>query len=64
MKSTWTKSSKSTANSQSVEVKETDDGVILVRSTRFPKPYDPMLAFDSEEWEAFVEAVKAGEFDL
>lgn len=56
----WKKSSFS-GGAGCVEVAVDDDGVVLVRHTRYP---DPALVFGPQEWAAFVQGVKAGEFDL
>ena len=56
----WRKSS--TCDSSScVEVVFADD-LALVRESRNGR-YGPQLRFDREEWGAFIEGAKAGEFD-
>ena len=55
----WQKSSYC-GNSACVEVAVTSDA-ILVRDAR--NPQIPPLVFTTEEWDAFVKGVKAGEFD-
>jgi hypothetical protein len=45
-----------------VEVCWTPDGAVLVRDSKHPEQ-EP-LSFTDEEWKAFVEGVKAGEFDV
>ena len=44
-----------------VEVKRTQTG-ISVRDSKVPE--NPPQIFTHEEWEAFINGVKAGEFDL
>jgi hypothetical protein len=44
-----------------VEVAMTDGGIAVRDSKR---PDSPVLSYDRDEWIAFVEGVKAGEFDL
>jgi Domain of unknown function (DUF397) len=58
---TWTKSSKSAANGNSAEAARPRVNEILVRDSKSP---NLALSFTAEEWRAFVEGVKAGEFDL
>jgi hypothetical protein len=58
----WKKSTTSGTNSGScVEVRSHDDA-IQVRDTK--DRTGPVLTFTRPEWEAFVSAVKDGEFDL
>jgi Domain of unknown function (DUF397) len=57
----WRKASASNGSSACVEAREVDGGV-SVRNSR--TPYGPTLRFTSDEWRAFVEGVRAGEFDL
>lgn len=52
----------SCADASAVDVAETPDGVIVVRNGRFLD--HGALSFTRREWEAFVRAVKDGEFDL
>ncbi len=59
--SKWFKSSKSWANSQCVEV-NISDTVVSVRDSKNPE--GPCLEFTRDEWTAFVEGAKTGEFDL
>ncbi|GAB1644380.1 DUF397 domain-containing protein [Krasilnikovia sp. MM14-A1259] len=57
----WFKSSRSSGNGACVEVAIVGDGV-AVRDT---KDRDSgTLAFTHQEWHAFVDGVKRGEFDL
>jgi Domain of unknown function (DUF397) len=57
----WCKASASNGSSACVEVRFVGDGV-GVRNSRHP--YGPTLRFTLDEWRAFVEGVRAGEFDL
>jgi hypothetical protein len=58
----WKKSSKSGGNGGScVEVRRRDS-TIQVRDSKDPD--GPMLTFNPEEWEAFVDCARKGEFDL
>jgi hypothetical protein len=45
-----------------VEVGEAPDGAVIVRDTKDPERR-VALTFTREEWVAFVQGVKAGEFD-
>jgi Domain of unknown function (DUF397) len=56
----WRKSTRSNAQANCVEVAETPDAV-SVRDSK--DPGGPVLIFTREQWRAFVEAVKDGEFD-
>jgi hypothetical protein len=47
---------------QCVEVDRLDIQDIRVRDGKDPD--SPILSFTKEEWEAFIQGVKAGEFDL
>jgi hypothetical protein len=58
----WRKSTKSSGNGQCFEVAERDDGSRLVRDSK-DHGRGPVLAFTAGEWRAFVDGVKAGEFD-
>jgi len=58
----WKKSSRSSADAQSVEVAELSGGYVAVRDSRTPD--GPALVFTPSEWEAFVGGVRDGEFDL
>lgn len=57
----WIKSTLSASNGACVEV-DMGGPKILVRQSRDPE--GERLAFTREEWEAFVEGAKRGEFDL
>jgi hypothetical protein len=57
---TWRKSTRSGANGNCVEVAEFNNAVALRDSK---DPTGPALLFTSEEWAAFIEGAKDGEFD-
>jgi hypothetical protein len=46
-----------------VEVGQAPDGTVVVRDAKDPQR-PASLAFDRTEWAAFVDGVKAGEFDV
>lgn len=58
----WTKSTRSNTTGSCVEVRPTEDGAVQVRNSRHPD--GPVNTFTAAEWAAFVEGVRAGEFDL
>ena len=58
----WRKSTKSSGNGQCFEVAVQHDGSRLVRDSK-DRGTGPVLSFSAGEWQAFVDGVKAGEFD-
>ncbi|MER7662665.1 MULTISPECIES: DUF397 domain-containing protein [unclassified Streptomyces] len=59
---TWTKSSYSTGNGACVEVKSPVEQAIAVRDSKVPA--GPSISFVPESWNAFVNEVGQGAFDL
>ena len=57
----WIKSSYSFSNSNCVEVAPGTSGMVVVRDSKQPR--GPFLVFSGDEWAAFRDGVKAGEFD-
>ena len=57
----WRKASRSGANGACVEVRRIGDQ-IQVRDSK--NPNGPVLSFTPTEWEAFLDGVQKGEFDL
>jgi Domain of unknown function (DUF397) len=59
----WKKSTRSNGSGNCVEVAANLPGVVAVRDTK-DKGTGPILTFTPDEWDAFVGAMKDGEFDL
>lgn len=57
----WRKSERSNPSGNCVELAELDRGSIAVRNSRFLE--GPVLVYTREEIAAFLEGVKAGDFD-
>lgn len=58
---TWIKSTRSNGSGNCVETAALPDGTRAVRDSK--NPDGPVLTFAPPGWRAFVEGVKAGEFD-
>lgn len=56
----WTKA-KSCAAGNCVQVATTDDGLVLIGDSK--NPAGPALAYSQDEWNAFLEGAKNGDFD-
>jgi Domain of unknown function (DUF397) len=59
--SNWVKSSLSFANGNCVEVADLRDAGVSVRNSRDPEGL--VLQFTPDEWSAFLDGVRNGEFD-
>jgi hypothetical protein len=57
----WVKSSASFANGNCVQVSWLPSGNVAVSNSRSPE--EGILVFRLEEWEAFIQGAKNGEFD-
>ena len=58
----WRKSSLSGgSDGNCVEVAATPEGATAVRDSK--DPHGPVLVFSNDEWSAFLEGAKHGEFD-
>jgi hypothetical protein len=60
-RATWRKSTRSGGQGNCVEVATTPTA-IGVRDSKDPS--GPVLVFTTSQWQAFVDSVKIGEFDL
>ncbi|MEV6051891.1 DUF397 domain-containing protein [Streptomyces sp. NPDC052107] len=58
----WRKSSYSGSTNECVEIADLADGGRAVRDSK--NPDDGFFRFTAAEWSAFIQGVKAGEFDL
>lgn len=58
----WRKSTRSDANGNCVEVADNLSDVVAVRDSKHHA--GPVLVFTLDEWQAFIDGVRAGEFDL
>lgn len=59
----WFKSSASTAANNCVEVRVHSDGAVDVRDSKKGR-VGPVIQFTPQEWVAFLEGAKGGEFDV
>lgn len=58
----WRQSARSGANYDNCVEVAFVDGAVAVRDSK--QPDGPVLVFTPEEWDAFVDGAKDGEFDL
>ena len=58
---TWVKAQYSTAHGQCVEVASTSTGGTVMRDSK--DPAGPILIYPTEEFRAFLEGARNGEFD-
>jgi ABC-type amino acid transport substrate-binding protein len=58
----WRKATKSNPSGNCLEVAQLADGGIAVRDSK-QQGRGPVLQYTPQEWEAFVDGVKKGEFD-
>lgn len=59
----WSKSTRSNPSGNCVEVSGTEMDEVLVRDTKALEK-GPTLKFTRDEWIAFIEGAKLGEFDI
>lgn len=59
----WFKASASTGANNCVEVRFTAEGAVDVRNSK-QVGVGPVVQFTQEEWAAFLDGAKKGEFDL
>ncbi|MGA5816606.1 DUF397 domain-containing protein [Kitasatospora sp. NPDC094028] len=57
---TWRKSTYSNGDGDCVEVAAHSQGIVPVRDSKDPR--GPVLDFTREAWQAFMAAIRAGEF--
>jgi hypothetical protein len=57
----WRKATKSGNNGQCVEVAFTASGEVAVRDSK--NPTGAILKFTADEWDAFLDGARSGEFD-
>ena len=57
----WTKASASADNGNCVELAGLTGGGVAVRDSK--DPHGPVLRYTAQEWAAFLDGAKAGEFD-
>lgn len=60
---TWRKSTKSNNNGACAEVRRPATGGVQIRDTK-DDGQGYSLSFTDNEWDAFIDGVKKGEFDL
>jgi len=58
----WVKSRRSNGSANCVEVARNLPGIVAVRDSKDPE--GPKLAFTPDEWVAFTEGIRGGEFHL
>lgn len=56
----WIKSSRSSVNGSCVEIEADGQGGVKVRDSKLGDQ-SPILTFTANEWDAFVDGVRAGE---